>query len=341
MHFAMNIAPAFYIRHLPIYGDVILSPMDGYSDLPFRLICRELGSAMSYTEFVNVDELRSRKPTVRAWTKLRYAPTERPMTFQIYGHDEDRLVETAIRLQESGPDIIDINMGCYVKSISERGAGSGMLCQPDKIQRVFTRLSRELSIPATGKIRLGWDDATRNYKTVAKILEDSGASLIAVHGRTRAQAYKGNADWDAIAEVKQTVKIPVIGSGDVRTVADIAGIKAHTGCDGVMIGRAAIGNPWIFARKDREQVTLEEKIALMRRHLALNLEFYGPQAGLVLFRKHAARYIQGLPGEAELRAPLLTSNTVEEFDQLMGEMEVGRWRFEIGEARLQPLSSNL
>jgi len=317
----MSSLPVFHVRHIPVYGDLILSPMDGYSDLPFRLICRELGSAMSYTEFVNVDELQGRKPTGRAWHKLEYAPTERPMTFQIYGHDEDRLVNTALRLEERGPDIIDINMGCYVKAIAERGAGSGMLCQPDKIQRVFTRLSQSLHLPVTGKIRLGWDENTRNYQTIAKILEDSGASLIAVHGRTKAQAYKGQADWDAIAEVKQTVKIPVIGNGDVRTVADIARLKAHTGCDGVMIGRAAIGNPWIFARKDREQVTLEEKIKLMRRHLALNLDFYGTQAGLILFRKHAAKYIQSLPWEEALRIPLLTCSTVEEFDTIVA----GSW----------------
>ncbi len=338
----MNTNPAFYIRDLPVYGRALLSPMDGYSDLPFRLICRELGSALSYTEFVNVDELRSRKPTVKAWQKLRFDPSERPMTFQIYGHDEDRLVETAIRLQDAppgrGPDIIDINMGCYVKDIAERGAGSGMLRQPDKIARVFNRLSKSLIIPVTGKIRLGWDDTSRNHVEVAKIVEDNGASLIAVHGRTKAQAYKGEADWDAIAEVKQAVKLPVIGNGDVRTVADIARLRTHTGCDGVMIGRAAIGNPWIFAGKDRKQVSFEEKVALMRRHLALNLDFYGLQAGLILFRKHAAKYIQGLPGEAELRVPLLTCTTVEEFDRLVGGPDVSR--LAVGSAILQPLTSN-
>ena len=320
----MTPEPAFHVREIPVFGRAILSPMDGYSDLPFRLICRELGSAMSYTEFTNVDELQSRKPTVKAWQKLRFAPSERPMTFQIYGHDEDRLVNTAIRLQEYGPDIIDINMGCYVKSISERGAGSGMLCQPDKIGRVFTRLSHGLRIPVTGKIRLGWDDNCRNYREVARILEDSGASLIAVHGRTRAQAYKGEADWDAIAEVKQTVRVPVIGNGDVRSVADIARLRGHTGCDGVMIGRAAIGNPWIFSGRDREQVTVAERADLMRRHLALNLDFYGPQTGLLLFRKHAARYIHGLPDEALLREPLLTANTVAEFEARVQALVAGQ-----------------
>ncbi len=319
----MTASPVFYVRDIPVYGRAILSPMDGYSDLPFRLICRELGSAMSYTEFTNVDELQSRKPTVKAWQKLRFAPSERPVTFQIYGHDENRLVETALRLQERGPDIIDVNMGCYVKSISERGAGSGMLCQPDKIGRIFTRLSHSLHMPVTGKIRLGWDDTSRNYLTVAHILEDSGASSVAVHGRTRAQAYKGAADWDAIAEIKQAVHIPIIGNGDVRTVADIGRLQAHTGCDGVMIGRAAIGNPWIFAGLDRDQVSLDEKAALMRRHLALNLDFYGPQTGLLLFRKHAAKYILGLPGEVLLRQPLLTATTVAGFDACMQELAAG------------------
>jgi nifR3 family TIM-barrel protein len=182
---------------------------------------------------------------------------------------------------------------------------------------LFSRLSRELRLPVTGKIRLGWDADSRNHVENAKRLEDNGASLVAVHGRTKAQGYGGSADWDAIAEVKQAVHIPVIGNGDVKRVADIDRMRAHTGCDGVLIGRAAIGNPWIFAGKDREQVTRGEQIALMRRHLALNLEFYGPKFGLVLFRKHAAKYLHGLPNEDFLRLPLLMANTVEEFDQII------------------------
>ncbi|HEX9077379.1 MAG TPA: tRNA-dihydrouridine synthase family protein, partial [Anaerolineae bacterium] len=177
----------FRVREIPIYGDVILSPMDGYSDLPFRLLCRELGSAMSYTEFVNVDALRygDPKPNAIAWRKLKFDPSEHPMTFQIYGHEQDRIVETALRLQDLGPDIIDINMGCYVKDVAERGAGSGMLRDPAKIGRLFTSLSHSLRIPVTGKIRLGWDDDSRNHVLVAKTLQDSGASLVAVHGRTK------------------------------------------------------------------------------------------------------------------------------------------------------------
>lgn len=296
--------------------------MDGFSDLPFRLICRELGSAMSYTEFVNVDELAAtRRRDAKCWRKLVFDASERPMTFQIYGHDLDRLVEVAQRLeaQEPAPDIIDINMGCYVRSISERGAGSGMLRFPDRIEALFRRLSAGLRVPVTGKIRLGWDANSRNHVDNARRLEDSGASLVAVHGRTRSQGYSGAADWDAIAEVKQAVRIPVIGNGDVKTPADIGRLRAHTACDGVMIGRAAIGNPWIFAGLDRGDVSLEAQVRLMRRHLALSVEFYGSAAGLVLFRKHAARYLAGLPGQAALRVPLLTATSLAEFDRLLDD----------------------
>ncbi len=222
----------------------------------------------------------------------------------------------AQKIERLGPGIIDLNMGCSVSGVSGRGAGAGLLREPQKIGRIFNRMSKAVRVPVTGKIRLGWDAKSRNYIEVARILEDNGASLIAVHGRTKEQAYKGTADWDAIAEVKQAVKIPVIGNGDVKTVADIARIKAHTGCDGVMIGRAAIGNPWIFQRKDRSQVTVEDVIALLKRHLRAMIEYYGDH-GLILFRKHAVKYMQGLPHVAALRAQLVTCESVSAFHDLV------------------------
>jgi nifR3 family TIM-barrel protein len=315
------ITPAFFVRDVPVYGETVLSPMDGYSDLPFRLICRELGSAMSYTEFVSVDEYLSN--VKRAARKLKFDPSERPMTFQIYGHDEERLVEVAGRIEKLGPDIIDLNMGCWVNSISGRGAGAGLLREPAKIRRIFARLTQTLKVPVTGKIRLGWDEASRNFLEVARTLEDSGASLIAVHGRTKTQGYKGNADWDAIAEVKAAVRIPVLGSGDVRTVADIERMKQQTGVDAVMIGRAAIGNPWLFARKDRSQVTPSEIVKLMRRHLALNIDFYGEEGGLLLFRKHAARYIPNTAADRALRLSMLTTTSRAELEDLISRYETG------------------
>ncbi len=313
--------PAFFVRDVPVYGETVLSPMDGYSDLPFRLICRSLGSAMSYTEFVSVDELLTNvKRTAR---KLKFDPSERPMTFQIYGHDEERLVEVAGRIEGLGPDIIDLNMGCWVNSISGRGAGAGLLREPAKISRIFTRLTQTLKVPVTGKIRLGWDDASRNYLEIAKILEASGASLIAVHGRTKTQGYKGNADWDAIAEVKAAVRIPILGSGDVKTVADMDRMKQQTGVDAVMVGRAAIGNPWLFAGKDRSQVTPSEVVKLMRRHLALNIDFYGEEGGIILFRKHAARYIPNTAADRALRLSMLTTTSRAELEDTISRYEAG------------------
>lgn len=316
--------PIFRVREVPVYGDLILAPMDGYSDLPFRALCAEFGSAMAYTEFVSVDGLSRRgAPDEITARKLQFDAREYPKVIQIYGHNEDRLVETAQRLQEWGPDIIDLNLGCSVRKIAERGAGAGMLREPAKIARVFARLTRALRVPVTAKIRLGWDERTRNYLEIARILEENGASLIAAHARTKAQGYTGVADWHAIAEIKQVVKIPVLGNGDVKTVADIARIKTQTGCDGVMIGRAAIGNPWIFARQAREQIAPVERLALMRRHLARHLEFYGTRTGLILFRKHAHRYVQGGYGAAALRHALMLCNDVREFERLLDEYLAG------------------
>jgi tRNA-dihydrouridine synthase B len=317
--------PSFYIRSIPVCGELIPAPMDGYTDQPFRTLCREFGAAMSYSEFVNVNEIHfARQDRGHAWTKLKFDPAERPIAYQIYGHEEDLLVEVALELQDFGPDLIDVNLGCSIHDIAERGAGAGLLRDPAKIGRVFTQLARRLSIPVTAKIRLGWDEQSRNYLTVAHILEDSGAALIAVHGRTKAQAFTGQADWDAIAEVKQAVHIPVVGNGDVRTVADIDRLKAHTRCDAVMIGRAAIGHPWIFARRDREQVPFEERLALVRQHLARQVAFYGPQTGLVLFRKQTAKYFLNVPLAKHYRVPLLSCTTLAQFEQLLTAWEAQR-----------------
>lgn len=312
-------APPFRVGDIPVYGDLILSPMAGFSDKPYRLICREYGSAMSYTEFVSADGILYAND--RTWQMLDFETSERPMVFQIFGSDEDRIEAAARRIEELGPDIIDLNMGCSVPKVSGRGAGAALLKDPAKIGRIFARLSRALTVPVTGKIRLGWDDSSLTYLEVARAMEDNGAALIAVHGRTKAQAYNGQANWAAIAEIKQAVNIPVIGNGDVRSVADIERIKAETGCDAVMIARAAIGNPWIFQRKDNEQVTLAEKSALIRRHLQLMLEFYGRERGLVLFRKHVVKYVRGLAHIAQVKARLVTCTEPEEFIALMNAYE--------------------
>ncbi len=311
--------PTFVVGGIPVWGDLILSPMDGYSDLPFRSLARWLGSAMSYTEFINAIDVTARHPNLEK--RLAYLEEERPVVYQIFDDDPDRLVRAALKLRSRNPDIIDINMGCSAKTVAGRGAGAGLLRTPEKIATIFATLTKTLDIPVTGKIRLGWDGSSRNYLEVAKIIEDNGGALIAVHGRTKAQSYTGKADWDAIAEVKAAVKtIPVIANGDVKTVADIERIKRHTGCDGVMIARAAIQNPWIFARLDRDQVTPEQLRVLINRHLKLMLEFYGPARGLVLFRKYAARYLMPFSMAVEQRKRLLTAPEPGQFLEILNEI---------------------
>jgi len=245
--------------------------------------------------------------------KLVFWPAERPVGFQLFDNDPDRLLEAALHLQEYGPDFIDINLGCSDKSVSGRGAGAGLLRTPQLIADIFQKLTGALEMPVTGKMRIGWDEASRNYLQVAKIIEENGGAMIAVHGRTRQQAYSGTADWDAIAEVCQAVRIPVIGNGDVRTVADLERLKSYTGCHAVMIGRAAVGNPWIFSRLDRHQVPPAQVRQTMLLHLERMLTFHGAERGLLLFRKHTNRYLSLYTLTGDLRRRLLTAQSVDEY----------------------------
>ncbi|HQX16692.1 MAG TPA: tRNA-dihydrouridine synthase [Anaerolineales bacterium] len=309
--------PNFHIRDIPIYGDTLLAPMDGYSDWPFRSICRALGSAMSYTEFVKVEKIlsRSKEPAKR----LYYEEAERPVTFQIYGDDPDLILKAALIVEKWKPDIIDINMGCPAKSIADRGAGVGMMPSPLKIARTFRMLVKSLKVPVTGKIRLGWDK-NKNYKLIARIIEQEGGSLVAVHGRTKEQRYAGNADWDAIAEVKSIIRIPVTGSGDVRSVVDIQKMKAHTNCDAVMIGRGAIANPWIFAGYDREEVPVELVKETIHEHLQKSIQFYGEEDGQRLFRKYAVQYLLLKTLDRNARKEILKERPSGEFLEMLNQV---------------------
>jgi tRNA-dihydrouridine synthase B len=302
--------PTFQVGTVPVYGDAILAPMDGYSDWPFRSLCNGLGSAMSYTEFVRAEAItHAYEVTLPRFT---YEEPERPVVFQIYGDDPDEILKAALRIQELSPDIIDINMGCPSKTVANRGAGVGLMRTPLKIAQIFRKLTATLRVPVTGKIRLGWEDL-RNYLLVARIVEENGGAALAIHGRTKEQGYRGEADWDAIAEVKAAVKIPVIGNGDVKSPADIDRMKQYTGCQAVMIGRAAVGNPWIFSRLERTQVTPEMVHRMVSQHLERNVAFYGSNKGMILFRKHALQYLklQRLP--RAVRTEILLQLTPQEF----------------------------
>lgn len=294
----------FHIGSIPVHGDVILAPMDGISDLPFRKLCRQFGSAMSYVPFIHAREyLEGRK---RVTGLLKFTEEERPVALQLYDNDEDNLLLAALQLQELRPDVIDINMACSIRSISSRGAGAGLLRNPTKAGRIIHSLTTQIEMPISAKIRLGWDVDNLNYLEIARILEDNGAALIAVHARTRQQHFQGTADWDAIAAIKEAVNIPVIGNGDVCSVADIKRMKSHTRCDAVMIGRAAIGNPWIFEHRPRSKVPRDHVAAVIDRHLDCMLKHYSERQAILLLRKHLVRYMEPFPIDEGLRHLILS-----------------------------------
>ncbi len=314
----MRSEPTFWVRDVPVYGDVILAPMAGFSDVPYRALCTAYGSAMQYTEFVPADALQGKRNPL--WRRLDKRPGEYPVVFQIFGNDARMILRAAQNIESLGPDIIDINMGCSTRKVSGRGAGVGMMRRPELVAETFRLLTTHLSVPVTGKIRLGWDEDERNFLEIGRIMEDNGAALAALHGRTRAQKYNEAADWDAIAELKQAVSIPVLGNGDVRVPADIDWMLAYTGCDGVMVGRAAVGNPWIFSRQDRAALPFTEITAAIRLHLQEMLAYYGRPHGLVLFRKHLRRYFSGYALKAIMQQMFQTEDEAE-FEELLVEAE--------------------
>jgi nifR3 family TIM-barrel protein len=210
-------------------------------------------------------------------------------------------------------------MGCSTRRVSGRGAGVGMMPEPELIAQTFSLLTKHLSVPVTGKIRLGWD-GNENFLAIGRILEDNGASLIAMHGRTKEQKYNGQANWDALAQLKQTVSVPVIGNGDIKKAADIDAMLDYTGCDAVMIGRAAIGNPWIFGRQDREELTFSEVAKAIRTHLHEMVAYHG-RRGLILFRKHLKSYLKDLPPTEDICSEMVVAKDTAEFEQLLACLE--------------------
>ena len=311
----------FMIGNVLLPNRCLLAPMDGYTDSPFRRICRNFGASLNTSEFINGIDIAFGHPHLKTLTY--FTEDERPFCYQIFDDNPDRLLQSALKLEQRSPDIIDINMGCSAKNVSNRGAGAGLLKQPQKIHQIASSLVDALSLPVTAKIRLGWDDSTRNYLEVAAILVDCGISAITVLARTRQQAYTGSADWDAIAEVKSSVPIPVIGNGDVLSLADAQRMREHTACDAVMIGRAAIGNPWIFSGSDRSLVTREELLNVISDHLLLMVELYTERTGTVLFRKHLSKYLSGHLPTIESRQKVFSIDNSAELMMTVKNMLLG------------------
>lgn len=297
-------------------GDLVLAPMDGYTISPFRLITRRLGAALVYTEFINAIDVVQRAPALA--DRIKFCEEERPVVFQIYDDNPERLLKAAQLLEVYAPDWIDINLGCPSRSVVHRGAGAALLQNPAKIAQIFRELTATLDVPISAKIRIGWDEYSINYLEVAKIIEDCGGAMLAVHARTKAQSYTGNVSWDAIARVKQSVSIPVIGNGDVCTVQDIEALKSYTRCDAVMIGRAALKNPWIFSRRNRSEVSPDELYQVIVWQLQAMVGLYGEQRGIILFRKYLKGYLSPCSLPREYMLDVLTIQDLSELLRLLG-----------------------
>ncbi len=307
---------------------LLLAPMEDVSDPPFRAVCKDNGADLMYTEFISSEGLI--RDAIKSRHKLDIFDYERPIGIQIFGGDEDSLAMASKIVEATNPDLLDINFGCPVKKVAMKGAGAGVLKDVDLMVRLTDACVKATHLPVTVKTRLGWDDNTKNIEEVAERLQDVGIKALAIHGRTRSQMYKGEADWTLIAKVKNNprIHIPIFGNGDIDSPQKALEYKNRYGVDGIMIGRAAIGYPWIFREIKHfvqtgeilDSPTITERVEVCKKHLRKSFEWKGPKVGIFEMRRHYANYLKGLPNIKEYRSRLVVLPTVEEIEAVLDEV---------------------
>lgn len=317
------------LRDRPLF----LAPMEDVTDASFRYICKRFGADMMYTEFISSDGLI--RDARKSLDKLKIFDYERPIGIQIYGHIPEAMVEAAKMAEAARPEVIDINFGCPVNKIAKRGAGSGMMREPEKMIAITKAIVENVNIPVTVKTRLGWDEDSKIIVDLAEKLQDTGIAALTIHGRTRAQMYKGEADWTLIGKVKENPRmhIPIIGNGDISTPEQAKKAFDTYGVDGIMIGRATFGHPWIFREirhyldtgEPLAPMSVTERVELAKDHLAKSIEIKGERVGVLEMRRHLSCYFKGLADFKETRLKLVTTDSPE---QLFGLLDyIGeRWR---------------
>jgi len=307
---------------------LLLAPMEDVSDPPFRAVCKDNGADLMYSEFISSEGLI--RDAIKSKQKLDFSEEERPFGIQIFGGDEEAMAMSARICETVNPDLVDINFGCPVKKVVSKGAGAGVLKDIDLMIRLTEAVVKSTNLPVTVKTRLGWDEQTKNIEEVAERLQDVGVKALSIHGRTRSQLYKGQADWTLIGKVKNNprIQIPIFGNGDIDGPQKALEYKNKYGIDGIMIGRAAIGYPWIFREikaflKDGTILpspTLEERIQVCKKHLHKSLDWKGPIVGINEMRRHYTNYLKGLPGIKEFRYKLVTLTSPEAINEVLDQI---------------------